>query len=171
MVSQFDRAAPRGVGHIKAGGNYAASFYPGAEAKKAGFADAIYLDPVERQYIEEVGAANFLAFKGKALITPDSPSILKSITRSSILEIASKIFEWPAEERKVAVSELDEISAAACCGTAAVITWIARIVDGERSWQYPFDDRWQQLYDTLVGIQTATRDDPFGWRHEVPITD
>lgn len=168
MVSQFDRAAPRGSGHIKAGGNYAASFYPGTEAKKAGFADAIYLDPVKHKYIEEVGAANFLAFKGDALITPDSPSILRSITRLSLLEIAGKIFEWPAEERRIAVDELGEISAAACCGTAAVITWINRIVDGERSWEYPFDERWQQLYDTLLGIQTATQDDPFGWRYEIP---
>jgi branched-chain amino acid aminotransferase len=168
MVSQYDRAAPRGSGHIKAGGNYAASFYPGTEAKKAGFADAIYLDPVRHKYIEEVGAANFLAFKGDALITPDSPSILRSITRLSLLEIAGKIFEWPAEERQIAVDELGEISAAACCGTAAVITWINRIVDGKRSWEYPFDERWQQLYDTLLGIQTATQDDPFGWRYEIP---
>jgi branched-chain amino acid aminotransferase len=168
MVSRYDRAAPQGTGHIKAGGNYAASFHPGAEAKEAGYIDAIYLDPVERTYIEEVGAANFLGFKGEALITPDSPSILKSITRTSLLEISDKIYKWPTERRKIAIGELDDISAAACCGTAAVITWIERIVDGEKNWKYPFDQRWQQLYDTLVGIQTATQDDPFGWRYEIP---
>jgi branched-chain amino acid aminotransferase len=171
MVSKFDRAAPRGSGHVKAGGNYAASFYPGTEAKKAGFADAIYLDPVNHTHIEEVGAANFLAFKGDALITPDSPSILKSITRVSLLEIAGEIFKWPAEEREIAVDELDEISSAACCGTAAVITWIKRIVNEERTWEFPFDERWQQLYDMLVGIQTATQEDPFGWRHEISTLD
>lgn len=168
MISQFDRAAPHGTGHIKAGGNYAASFHPGSEAKKAGYIDAIYLDPIERKYIEEVGAANFLGFKEEALITPDSPSILSSITRRSLLTIAGEIFGWKTEERKISVDELGEIEAVACCGTAAVITWIERIVDGERSWEYPFDERWQQLYDTLVGIQTATRDDPFGWRYEIP---
>lgn len=170
MISQFDRAAPHGTGHVKAGGNYAASFHPGTEAKKAGFIDAIYLDPVERTYIEEVGAANFLGFKGEVLITPDSPSILRSITRQSLLAIAGEIFGWKTEERKISVEELDEVSAAACCGTAAVITWIERIVDGERSWEYPFDERWQKLYDTLVGIQTATQDDPFGWRYEIPVS-
>lgn len=169
MVSRFDRAAPHGTGHIKAGGNYAASFHPGAEAKEAGFVDAIYLDPVEHRYIEEIGAANFLAFKGDTLITPDSPSILRSVTRVSLLEIAAQVFGWPTEEREVAVDELDEISAAACCGTAAVLCWVSRIVDGDRSWEFGFDDRWQQLYDTLIGIQTATRDDPFGWRYEISV--
>jgi branched-chain amino acid aminotransferase len=167
MVSQYDRAAPHGSGHIKAGGNYGASFSPGAEAMNAGFVDAIYLDPVEHRYIEEIGAANFLAFKGDALLTPESPSILPSITRISLLEMASEIFGWPTEECRISIEELDDISAAACCGTAAVITWIARIVDGDRSWEFPFDDRWQQLYDALVGIQTATREDPFGWRYEI----
>ena len=67
-----------------------------------------------------------------------------------------------------ALEELDEISASACCGTAAVITWINRIVDEDREWTFAFDERWQRLYDALVGIQTATQDDPFGWRHEIP---
>ena len=90
MVSRFDRAAPHGTGHVKAGGNYAASFHPGAEAKAAGFIDAIYLDPVEHRYIEEIGAANFLAFKNDALITPDSPSILRSVTRSRYSRLPTK---------------------------------------------------------------------------------
>ncbi len=169
MVSRFDRAAPHGTGHVKAGGNYAASFHPGAEAKEAGFVDAIYLDPVEHRYIEEIGAANFLAFKNDALITPNSPSILRSVTRVSLLEIANGIFKWPTEERKIAVDELDDISAAACCGTAAVLCWVSRIVDGDRSWDFSFDDRWQQLYDALVGIQTGVQDDPFGWRYEISV--
>jgi branched-chain amino acid aminotransferase len=169
MVSRFDRAAPFGTGHVKAGGNYAASFLPGAEAKEAGFVDAIYLDPVEHRYIEEIGAANFLAFKSDALITPDSPSILRSVTRMSLLEIAAGIFKWPTEERKIAVNELDDISATACCGTAAVLCWVSRIVDGDRSWEFPFDERWQKLYDALVGIQTGTEDDPFGWRYEISV--
>ena len=118
MVSRYDRAAPHGSGHIKAGGNYASSFYPGGEAKATGYVDALYLDPTERRYIEEVGAANFLAFKDDTLITPESPSILPSITRISLMEIASGIFGWPTEGRKIALEELDEISASACCGTA-----------------------------------------------------
>ena len=167
MVSRYDRAAPHGSGHIKAGGNYAASFHPGEEAKDAGFTDAIYLDPIEHRYIEEIGAANFLAFRGDTLLTPDSPSILPSITRISLLEIASGIFGWPTEECRISIEDLNEIPAAACCGTAAVITWISRIVDGDRSWEFSFDERWQRLYDELVGIQTATSEDPFGWRYEI----
>ena len=167
IVSKYDRAAPCGSGHIKAGGNYAASFKPGSEARAAGFADALYLDPAQHRYIEEIGAANFLAFKGDALITPDSASILPSITRKSLLRIASDVFGWPTEERNIALEELDDVSATACCGTAAVITWISRIVDGDRQWEFPFDERWQKLYDELLGIQTGDRDDPFGWRHEI----
>ena len=118
MVSRYDRAAPHGSGHIKAGGNYAASFHPGEEAKDAGFTDAIYLDPIEHRYIEEIGAANFLAFRGDTLLTPDSPSILPSITRISLLEIASGIFGWPTEECRISIEDLNEIPAAACCGSA-----------------------------------------------------
>jgi branched-chain amino acid aminotransferase len=169
MVSKYDRAAPHGSGHVKAGGNYASSFKPGAEAKSKGFADALYLDPAEHRYIEEIGAANFLAFNEQTLLTPESPSILRSITRLSLLEIASTLFGWPVEERPIALEELDDCAAAACCGTAAVITWIKKIVDGERSWQFPFDARWQQLYDTLLGIQTASQEDPLEWRYEIKV--
>ncbi len=169
MVSRYDRAAPHGTGHVKAGGNYACSFHPGAEAKAAGFAEALYLDPAEHRYIEEIGAANFLAFKGDALLTPDSLSVLPSITRRSLVRIAREMLGWPVEERRIAIDELSEIDAAACCGTAAVITWIRAIADGERRWEFPYDERWRQLYDTLIGIQTGTRDDPFGWRHPIPV--
>jgi branched-chain amino acid aminotransferase len=166
-VSTDDRAAPRGSGHVKAGGNYACSFSPGAEARQQGFDEAIYLDPAEHRFIEEIGAANFLALIGDTLVTPDSRSVLPSITRRSIMQIASDLFEWPTEERKIGLEELDSVDAAAACGTAAVITWIREIADGDRSWTFGFDERWQRLYDTLVGIQTARIDDPFGWRHEI----
>jgi branched-chain amino acid aminotransferase len=167
MVSALDRAAPRGTGHIKAGGNYASSFTPGAQAKDAGFAEAIYLDPSEHRYLEEIGAANFLALKNGVLVTPDSHSVLPSITRRSLLRIARELFDWPVEQRAIAIDELDDIESAAACGTAAVITWIREIVDGDRSWTFPFDERWQRLYDRLVGIQTATEDDPFSWRYRI----
>ena len=167
MVSRCDRAAPQGTGHIKAGGNYASSFDPGTRAKEAGYVDAIYLDPVEHRYIEEIGAANFLGFKGDTLVTPASRGILRSVTRVSLMEIASEIFGWPTEERKIAVDELDDLDAAACCGTAAILCWVSSIVDGEKRWEFPFEPRWQQLYDALVGIQTGAREDPFGWLYEL----
>lgn len=169
MVSRLDRAAPSGSGNVKAGGNYACSFTPGREARDNGFVEALYLDPREHRFIEEIGAANFLGFRDGTLITPDSTSILPSITRISLLEIAEKVFQWKTEERKIPLEELGEMECAACCGTAAVISWIARIVDAEQQWSFDFDERWQQLYDALAGIQTGTRDDPFGWRHEISI--
>jgi branched-chain amino acid aminotransferase len=168
MVGSFDRAAPHGTGHVKAGGNYACSFKPGGDAKEAGFAEALYLDPAERKYIEEIGAANFLGLKGDTLITPDSQSVLPSITRESLMFLAKNLLGWPTEHRKIPLEELAELDAAACCGTAAVITWIKRIVDSDRDYTFEFDERWQTLYDALVGIQTAERDDPYGWRHEIP---
>lgn len=85
------------------------------------------------------------------------------------MRIASDLFQWPTEERKIALDELDEIDAAACCGTAAVITWIQEIHDSDRKWQFPFDERWKKLYDKLVGIQTATEEDPFSWRYEIKL--
>ncbi len=169
MVSRLDRAAPRGSGHVKAGGNYACSFTPGQEAKSRGFAEALYLDPREHKYIEEIGAANFLGFRDGKLITPESTSVLPSVTRNSLLEIASTTFGWITEERKITLDELGEMDSAACCGTAAVVSWIARIADGDREWTFEFDERWQQLYDAILGIQTGTGDDPFGWRHEIPL--
>jgi branched-chain amino acid aminotransferase len=169
VVTSFDRAAPHGTGHIKAGGNYAASFHPGSEARAQGFDDVLFLDPAEHKYIDEIGAANFLGLKNGTLVTPDSASVLQSVTRLSLLEIADRLLGWPTEERKIPLEELGDMEAAACCGTAAVITWIRRIVDGDRVWEFEFDERWQQLYDRLVGIQTASEDDPFGWRHEVPV--
>ncbi|MCP4901196.1 MAG: branched-chain amino acid aminotransferase [bacterium] len=168
MVGAYDRAAPLGTGHIKAGGNYASSFKPGCEAKAAGFAEALYLDPTNRRYIEEIGAANFLGFKGDTLITPDSHTVLPSITRDSLMFLAHKMFDWPTECRKIPLEELAELDAAACCGTAAVITWIKRIVDGTQEWTFEFDERWQKLYDTLIGIQNGDLEDPFHWRHEIP---
>jgi len=169
MVSRLDRAAPRGSGAVKAGGNYACSFTPGREAKERGFVEALYLDPKEHKYIEEIGAANFLGFRDGVLVTPDSQSVLRSITRISLLRIAAERFKWSTEERKIALDELGEMESAACCGTAAVISWISRIADHDREWSFDFDERWQQLYDELVGIQTGVREDPFGWRHEVPM--
>ncbi len=167
LVSKCDRAAPYGTGHIKAGGNYACSFTPGADAKGQGYAEAIYLDPSEHKYIEEIGAANFLGLKGDTLITPDSHSVLPSITRRSLLRIASELFGWSTKQRKIPLEELSGLDAAACCGTAAVITWIEKIVDSERSWTFPYDQRWEKLYNRFVGIQTATEEDPFGWRREI----
>lgn len=128
MIADYDRAAPHGTGGQKVGGNYASSMHPHKIAADRGFADCIYLDPATRTYIEEVGAANFFGItKNNEFVTPKSPSVLPSITKYSLIEIAEKYLDMPVYERKVPISSLDEFKEAGACGTAAVITPIGGI--------------------------------------------
>ncbi|KAJ8327786.1 hypothetical protein O5D80_004119 [Batrachochytrium dendrobatidis] len=134
----FDRAAPNGTGHIKAGGNYAPCMGPTAQAKKDGYTLNLFMDAKTRQYIEEFATSNFVALTkadacGKrTYVTPRSTSILGSITNRSLSEIAVKIFGWSVERRNISWEQLkqgdfDEVAA---CGTAVVITPIG-IIDRE----------------------------------------
>ena len=108
MIADYDRAAPHGTGGQKVGGNYAASMQPHKIAADRGFADCIYLDPATRTYIEEVGAANFFGItKNNEFVTPKSPSVLPSITKYSLMEIAEKYLNMPVYERKVPIDSLD----------------------------------------------------------------
>ena len=127
-VSEYDRAAPQGTGAAKVGGNYAGSLLPHELAVKKGFADCIYLDPATHTKIEEVGAANFFGItKDNKFVTPKSPSILPSITKYSLLQVAKDYLNMEAEERDVYIDKLDEFAEAGACGTAAVITPIGGI--------------------------------------------
>ncbi len=172
MVSEFDRAAPQGTGQAKVGGNYAASLLSNKIAKDKGYADAIYLDPSTHTKIEEVGAANFFGItKDNKFITPNSPSILQSITRISLLHVAREYLGLQVEERDVFVDRLDEFAEAGACGTAAVISPIASICHEDR--EHVFYDKEKvgpvsrKLYDTLVGIQIGDIKAPEGWVFEV----
>ncbi|MBF0993474.1 MAG: branched-chain amino acid aminotransferase, partial [Granulicatella sp.] len=132
VVSEYDRAAPVGTGAAKVGGNYAASLLPGKEAKKRQFSDCIYLDPLTHTKIEEVGAANFFGItKDNQFITPYSPSILPSITKYSLLWLAEHRLGMSVKEADVYVDRLDEFAEAGACGTAAVISPIAGIQNGD----------------------------------------
>lgn len=127
-VSNFDRAAPYGTGAAKVGGNYAGSLLPHALAVEKGFADCIYLDPATHTKIEEVGAANFFGItKDGKFVTPKSPSILPSITKYSLMQVAKDYLHAEVEERDVYIDKLDEFAEAGACGTAAVITPIGGI--------------------------------------------
>lgn len=170
MVSDFDRAAPRGTGHIKAGLNYAMSMHSHELAVEAGYAENLYLDPAERKYVEETGGANFyfISADGKTLVTPKSDSILPSITRRSIVYVAEKMLGLKAEERKVELAELPEFSECGLCGTAAVISPVGKISDHGKDIVFgkgmeapgPVTEK---LYDTLTGIQLGKLEAPEGW--------
>lgn len=168
LVSDFDRAAPKGTGAAKVAGNYAASLHPGKLAKEQGYTDAIYLDPATKTKIEEVGAANFYGItKDGVFITPKSPSILPSITKYSLLYIAEHFLKMPTIEGDVYLSELDQLVEAGACGTAAVITPVGSITVGEKKYVFHSETETgpltKKLYDILVGIQYGDIQAPEGW--------
>jgi len=119
-----DRAAPLGVGDVKVGGNYAASLRAGVSAKRNGFTDVVYLDAKEKKYIDECGPANVFGLtKQDQYVTPESPSILPSITNKSLITLAEEIGLRP-QRRHVPVEEIFEFVETGCCGTAAVLSLI-----------------------------------------------
>lgn len=168
LVLDYDRAAGKGTGDVKVGGNYAASLLPGKIAKEEGYCDCIYLDPQTHTNIEEVGAANFFAItKDNTFVTPKSNSILPSITKKSLLDLAKDRFNLKVEERDIPITSLDEFKEAGACGTAAVISPIGSITYNDK--KYVFGDGkqvgelTQKLYDELVGIQFGDITPPKDW--------
>lgn len=168
ITRDHDRAAPLGTGHLKVGGNYAASMTSVAEAHEAGFATALYLDAREKKYIDEAGPANFFAIKDNTFITPDSSSILPSITNKSLQQIATDM-GMKVEKRHIEVGELETFEETGACGTAAVITPIRKIVDKDNGKTYTYGDGSNpgpvtaKLYERLTGIQYGDVEDPYGW--------
>ena len=163
-ISDFDRAAPRGTGHIKAGLNYAMSLYAIVDAHEQGYDENIYLDSGSRTCIEETGGANIIFIKGNTLVTPKSDSILPSITRRSIVQVARDYLGMNVEEREVALSEIDQFDECGLCGTAAVISPVGKIVDHGKEISYAgFGPTIQKLYETLTGIQMGKIQGPEGW--------
>lgn len=172
----FDRAAPHGTGAAKVGGNYAASLLPGQEAHDAGYSDVIYLDPTTHTKIEEVGSANFFGItKDGEFVTPLSPSILPSITKYSLLYLAEHRLGLKASEGDVYVDDLDRFAEAGACGTAAVISSIGGIKNGDDYHVFYSETEvgpvTRQLYNELVGIQKGDVTAPEGWIYKVEISD
>ena len=172
-VSDFDRAAPHGTGHIKAGLNYAMSLHAIVDAHKNGFDENIYLDPQTRTKSEETGGANviFITKDGK-LVTPKSNSILPSITRRSILQVARDYLGMETEEREVYLDEVKDFAECGLCGTAAVISPVGKIVDHGKEICFPagmekMGPVTQKLYETLTGIQMGHIKAPEGWIHVI----
>lgn len=172
VSKEYDRAAPNGTGAAKVGGNYAASLLPGKYAHEKQFSDVIYLDPATHTKIEEVGAANFFGItKDNQFITPLSPSILPSITKYSLLYLAKEMFGMEAIEGDVFVDELDKFTEAGACGTAAVISPIGGIQNGDDFHVFYSETEvgpvTRKLYDELVGIQFGDVEAPEGWIYKV----
>ena len=163
-ISDYDRAAPRGTGHVKAGLNYAMSLYAIVDAHEKGYDENIYLDSATRSYIEETGGANIIFIKGNTLVTPKSDTILPSITRRSIVHVAKEYLGMEVEEREVSLDEIDQFEECGLCGTAAVISPVGTIDDHGRLVNYAgFGPKIQKLYDTLTGIQMGRIEAPEGW--------
>lgn len=168
-VSDFDRAAPNGTGHIKAGLNYAMSLHAIVTAHKEGFDENMYLDPRTRTKVEETGGANFLfVTKDKKVVVPKSSSILPSITRRSLVYVAKEYLGLEVEEREVLFDEVKDFAEAGLCGTAAVISPVGKIVNhGEEicipSGMADMGPVTKELYDTLTGIQMGRIEAPDGW--------
>jgi len=172
-ISDFDRAAPNGTGHIKAGLNYAMSLHAIVDAHKQGFDENMYLDASTRTKVEETGGANFIfVTKDNKVVTPKSNSILPSITRRSLMVVAKEYLGLEVEEREVYVDELKDFAECGLCGTAAVISPVGKIVDHGKEICLPagmteMGPITKKLYDTLTGIQMGRIEAPEGWIHVI----
>ncbi len=168
-VSDFDRAAPNGTGHIKAGLNYAMSLHAIVSAHHEGYDENMYLDAATRTKVEETGGANFIFItKDGKVVTPKSSSILPSITRRSLLYVAKEYLGLEVEEREVYLSELTDMAECGLCGTAAVISPVGKVVDHGKEICFPsgmseMGPVTKKLYDTLTGIQMGRIEAPEGW--------
>ena len=161
-----DRAAPRGTGDVKVGGNYAASLLSGERAHRLGYSNVVYLDAAEHKYIEECGAANFFGIKNGKYITPKSPSVLPPITNKSLRQLAADM-GLAVEERHIPVEELDTFEECGACGTAAVISPIGKIFDLQTEKKYDYGTQvgatCMKLYTQLQDIQYGRAEDKYGW--------
>ena len=172
MSRNYDRAATFGSGGYKLGANYAQSLHAYNLAHKLGYRELLFLDTATHTRVEEFGSSNFFGIKNGCYVTPDSPSVLPSITNKSLRQIAEE-FGLKVERRPVPVEELDSFEEVNSCGTAVVITPICRIDDKPslesdtvtRQFKYPevCGKYSEKLYHRLVGIQRGMEEDSYGW--------
>lgn len=172
-VSKYDRAAPRGTGHLKAGLNYAMSLNTTVQAHEEGYDENLFLDAATRSYVEESGGANIIFItEENELVTPKSNSILPSITKRSILYLAENYLGLKVTERPVKFEEVADFAEAGLCGTAAVISPVGKIVNGEEVIEFPsgMEDMGptiKKLYETLTEMQLGVREAPEGWIRKI----
>jgi branched-chain amino acid aminotransferase len=172
VVDDFNRAAPLGNGDVKLAGNYAPSLPSSTKARKLGYPITLFLDPIENKYVDEFATSNFVGIKHDGtLCTPKSRSILKSVTRISLFELAAS-WGWKTEEGQIEWKHVQQgmFTEVVACGTAVVVTPIGKICtqDGE---EVVFGDgttmgeRTSKLFYTVRGIQNGTEEDVLGWMY------
>ena len=172
-ICDYDRAAPHGTGHVKAGLNYAMSLHAIVEAHQLGYDENLYVDAATRTKIEETGGANVLfVTKDGTVVTPKSPTILPSITRRSLMYVAEHYLGLKVEEREIKLEELEDFAECGLCGTAAVISPVGKIVDHGKEICFPagmteMGPITKKLYDTLTGIQMGDIEAPEGWIYKI----
>ncbi len=175
VEEHFDRAATLGVGQAKAGGNYSASLLPAKIAREEGFNEVVYLDPIEHEFFEETGASNvYFVFRDNSIATPKSPSILNSIVRRSLVDVAREDFGLTVAERRVSVHEISDFTEAGACGTAAVITPIGTLGYRGKVYNFYADGKepgpiTEKLYKRLTSLQAGDIEDTRGWIEEVEL--
>lgn len=170
IIDEYDRAAPHGTGDIKVAGNYAASLFAHQQAKHAGFPVELYLDAKEHKYVEEFATSNFIGIKKGVYVTPDSCSVLPSVTNNTLKQIAVDL-GMPVETRPVPYEELSEFDEIGACGTAVVVTPVSEIVRGKDVIKLPTADACgpvlEKLYHQVQGIQYGELPDEHGWCYEI----
>lgn len=176
IESEYVRAVKGGIGFAKTAGNYAASIKAQMEAEKKGFTQVLWLDGVERKYIEEVGTMNVFFVINDEVVTPElNGSILAGITRDSVLELL-KSWNMKVSERRISIDEVCEaakngsLKEAFGTGTAAVISPIGEFIWKDQSIVVNggnIGGLSQKLYDSITGIQSGTMEDKFGWTVKV----
>ena len=168
IMREYDRVAPQGTGRWKVGGNYAASLAAGKRAHDMGYSAVLFLDPKEKKYLDECGPANFYAIKDGKYITPKSDSILPSITNMTLMQIAHDM-GMEVEQRHITVDELDSVSEAAACGTAAVASPIGEIDDIDTGKKYVISKDGKpgpvttEFVKCLEAIRNGEVEDVHGW--------
>ncbi len=171
-VPDFDRAAPHGTGHVKAGLNYAMSLHAIVDAHNQGYNENMYLDSATRTNVEETGGANIIfVTKDNKVVTPKSNTILPSITRRSLLYVAEHYLGLEVEERVIPYEEIKNFKECALCGTAAVLSPVGKVVNHGEEVTYKYENGigevTQKLYDALTGIQMGRLEAPEGWIYEI----
>ena len=171
-VPDFDRAAPHGTGHVKAGLNYAMSLHAIVDAHNQGYSENMYLDSATRTNVEETGGANIIfVTQDNTVVTPKSTTILPSITRRSLLYVAEHYLGLQVEERVIPYEEIKDFRECALCGTAAVLSPVGKIVNHGEEVTYKYENGTgeitQKLYETLTGIQMGRLEAPEGWIYEI----
>ena len=176
VTEEYCRSVPGGTGHCKAGGNYAASLYASEIANKLGYTQVLWLDAVERKYVEEVGTSNMFFVIGDELITaPLTGTILPGVTRDSVIQLA-KSWGIKVSERRLSMDEImDAIASgtlkeAFASGTAAIVSPVGQLCYREKEYRISKGKTGkltERLYNEILQIQYGQKEDPFGWRMKI----